>query len=253
MPLSTIEFSSDALGRTARMNVLVPNSAKRYYPVLYVQHGLGDTFATFCDRTDLEQLADALDLIVVMPDAGESWFCNDPRPDGLAWEDHLVVEVVDHIDANFPTIATREGRGQAGFSMGGYGAMMLAMKHPDRFGAVCVNAGSFAFGHALRADRPERSALMQAVAPPGGAYDLWVLAEKLAETLAGDGPSMAIRFDVGGNDHLLDVNRRFHDLLEELGIAHQYEEVEGGHQWVYVDRQLPTTLQFAAKHLADAQ
>ena len=249
MPLSTIEFSSAALGRPAKFNVIVPDSGKQQYPVLYVQHGLGDTFATFCDRTDLEQQAAAYDLIVVTPDAGESWFCNDPRPDGLAWEDHLAVELVDHIDANFPTIATREGRGQAGFSMGGYGAMMFAMKHPDRIGVVCANAGSFSFGHALRPDRPERSAFMQAVAPPGGAYDLWVLAEKLAT----EGPAMAIRFDVGGSDHLLDVNRRFHDLLEELGIAHQYEEVEGGHQWVYVNRQLPTTLQFAAEHLADAR
>ncbi|HYW80408.1 MAG TPA: hypothetical protein VE890_12565, partial [Thermoguttaceae bacterium] len=98
-------------------------------------------------------------------------------------------------------------------------------------------------------DRPERNALMQAVAPPGGVYDLWVLAEKLAMGC----PAMAIRFDVGENDHLLEINRCFHDRLEELGIAHQYEEVEGGHQWVYVNRQLPKTLQFAAEHLADAR
>jgi len=249
MPLSTIEFDSTALGRKTNFNVFVPDGGKRHYPVLYVQHGLGDTFATFCDRTDIQQCVEGLELIVVMPDAGESWFCNDPRPDGLAWEDHLAIELVDHVDASFPTIATREGRGQAGFSMGGYGAMMFAMKHPARFSVVSVNAGSFAFGHELRPDRPERSAMMQAVAPPGGPSDLWVLAEKLAT----DGPSMAIRFDVGRSDHLLEINRRFHGRLEELDVAHQYEEVEGGHQWVYVNRQLPTTLRFAVENLADAR
>ena len=116
-----------------------------------------------------------------MPDAGESWYCNDPRPGGFAWEDHLAVEVVDYIDANFPTIAAREGRGHAGFSMGGYGAMMLGLRHPDRFSVVSTVAGSFLFGHALRPDRPERSAFMQAVAPPGGKYDLWEVVKTLRD------------------------------------------------------------------------
>ena len=158
------------------------------------------------------------------------------------------MEVVDFVDANFPTIASREGRGQAGFSMGGYGAMMLGMKNPDRFSVICTNAGSFAFGHALRPDRPERSAFMQAVAPPGGKYDLWELAGQCATGVA----SPAVRFDVGTGDHLLDVNRRFHALLEELGMCHEYEEVEGQHKWIYVNRQLPATLKFVTEHLAAA-
>jgi len=125
MSLNTIEFSSALLARPVKMNVLVPKGGRSRYPVLYLQHGLGDTFETFCVRTDVERFVENLNLIVVMPDADDSWFCNDPRPGGLAWEDHLAVEVVDYVDANFPTIANREGRGQAGFSMGGYGAMML--------------------------------------------------------------------------------------------------------------------------------
>lgn len=246
MALTTVEFSSEALARTARMNVLIPDGIASPCPVLYLHHGLGDTYTTFAQRTDLEQYVQQHNLIVVTPDAGDSWFCNDPRPGGLAWEEHLAVEVVDYMDANFPTIAAREGRGLAGFSMGGYGAIMLGMKHPDRFSAISTHAGSFAFGHALRPDRPERSAFMQAVAPPGGPYDLW----QLAPRLAADGPDMAIRFDVGKGDHLLEINRRLHALLEELGIKHEYEEVDGGHQWAYVNRQLPVTLQYASEHLA---
>ena len=252
MPVETVEFHAESLGRSAKMNVLVPTTGRRRYPVLYMQHGLGDTFATFFDRTGLELRASDCELIVVTPDAGESWFCNDPRPGGLAWEDHLAVELVDHVDAHFPTIAAPAGRAMGGFSMGGYGAMMLALRHPDRFSAVCVQAGSFAFGHELRPDRPERSAFMRAVAPPGGKYDLFVLAERFSAAAA-DAPTMAIRFDVGGDDHLLDHNRRFHARLDELGIDHEYEEVEGGHEWRYVDRQLPTTLRFVTQHLAPAE
>lgn len=247
--LETVEVPSKALGRTAKINVLLPRDSSRRYPVLYIQHGLGDTHATFFWRTKLQEYAADIAVIIVTPDAGESWFCNDPRSAGLAWEDYIGSEVVDYVDENFSTIAERRGRGMAGFSMGGYGAMMLAMRHADRFSAVCTQAGSFSFGHELRPDRPGRSEFMLAVAPPGGQYDLYVLAEKLAAGRV----EMAIRLDVGVNDHLLEANRKFHAHLERLGVVHEYEEVEGGHQWVYVDRQLPSTLKFISRHLAKAE
>ena len=250
MAVETVAFESAVLGRTAEMNVLVPEAGRSRYPTVYIHHGLSDTYETFFARTDLEEYARDVEMIIVTPDGAEGWYCNDPREGGLAWEDHIASEVVQHVEANFPAMDTRQGRAMAGFSMGGYGAMMLALKHANRFAAVCTQAGSFAFGHELRPDRPERSAFMQAVAPPGGEYDLYVITEELA---ASGGTAMAIRFDVGTDDHLLEHNRQFHAHLERLGIAHEYEEVQGGHEWSYVNRQLPTTLSFLAGHLADAR
>jgi enterochelin esterase-like enzyme len=247
MSLKTVSFSSAALRATATLNVLVPDGDLRY-PVLYLHHGLGDTFETFCRATEIEQYVGNLDLIVAMPDARDSWFCNDPRPAGLAWEDHLAVELVDFVDSAFPTIPDRGARGLAGFSMGGYGAMMLGLNHTDRFSTISTHAGSFAFGHALRADRPERSDFMRAVAPPGGKYDLWEIARKLTTKTQ----RVAIRCDVGTNDHLLRYNRDLHARLKELGVDHEYEEVAGGHEWDYVNRRLPVTLAFMTKHLSKA-
>jgi len=232
------------------MNVLLPTTGKTRYPVAYIQHGLGDTYATYFANTDLEAFAADVELIVVTPEGGAGWYCNDPRDGGLAWEDHVACEVVDYVDANYPTIAARKGRAMAGFSMGGYGAMMLALKHAESFAAVCAQSGSFAFGHQLRPDRPERSAFMQAVAPPGGQYDVFAITEQLA---AAGGTDLAIRFVVGDSDHLLDVNRSFHAHLTDLGITHEYEEVQGGHQWSTVNRQLPDALSFIANHLAPAE
>ena len=250
MAIETVAFESGLLGRVVEMNVLVPATGKSRYPAVYFQHGLGDTYATFFECTDLEAYGRDIELIIVTPDGGDGWYCNDPREGGIAWEDHIATEVVQHVEANFPAIDSRKGRAMAGFSMGGYGAMMLAMKHANRFAAVCTQAGSFAFGHELRPDRPERSAFMQAVAPPGGEYDLYAITEELA---ASGGTEMAVRFDVGGNDHLLEHNRQFHAHLERLGIDHEYEEVAGGHEWSTVNRQLPTTLSFLARHLAPAR
>ena len=249
MTVETVEFESKALGGTGRMNVLVPDTDKARYPTVYMQHGVGDTHETFFAETELAEYARQVELIIVTPDGAEGWYCNDPRDGGAAWEDHIAREVVNHVDTDFPTIASPAGRALAGFSMGGYGAMMLALKHPYRFAAACAHAGSFAFGHALRPDRPQRSAFMQAVAPPGGRYDLFTITEALA---ALGGVDVAIRFAVGTSDHLLDVNRQFHAHLEALGMAHEYAEVDGGHQWSTVNRELPAMLAFLARHLAAA-
>jgi len=246
MRLQTVEMQSALFGCSVSMNVIAPETNETCYPVVYFHHGLGDTYEAVARKTAIVRLATERGLSVVMPDAGESWFCNDPREGGFPWEDHLAVEIVDFIDARFPTIAAREGRAQSGFSMGGYGAMLFALLHPDRFAAVAARAGSYAFGHELRPDRPERSEFMQAVAPPGRRYDLFRLAERLTRTDV----QPAIRFDVGLDDHLLEINRRFHRRLDEVGLAHEYRETEGAHRWTWVDEHLPETLDFLRSHLA---
>ena len=65
---------------------------------------------------------------------GGSFYTNSPVTGN--WEDFIVRDLVGNIDANYRTIARAESRGIAGHSMGGYGAMMLAMKHPELFSAV---------------------------------------------------------------------------------------------------------------------
>jgi len=246
MSVQIVEFSSEVLGGPVEFSVICPKESDRRWPVLYLHHGLGDTHQTFGSYTDIDQYSSERGLIVVMPSASDSWFVNDIRPGGLAWEDHLVGELVEYVDSKFPTIPSREGRALSGFSMGGYGAVMYAFKHPGRFSAVSTHAASVMFGHQLRPDRPQRTEFMLAVAPPGGKYDLWELAEQLAT----DGPQISIRMDVGVNDHQLEYNRQFHSLLDDLQIVHDYEEVQGGHEWQYVNRQLPATLDFITNSLS---
>lgn len=242
MPLQTIAFASTTLETTVRLNVCVPAAHEGPCPAVYCYHGLGDTQATFTERSGIAALSDRLGLVTVMPDAGRSWHVNDTRPGGAAWEDYLAGELVDYVEEHFPVRPDRQGRGLAGFSMGGYGALLYAFRHPERFGAAASLAASVSFGHELRPDRPERSEFMMAVAPPGGDCDLWVLAERLSS----EAERPAIRMEVGDNDHLLEHNRRFHARLEEVGIDHEYEEVSGSHGWEYVNRRLPAALAFLA-------
>lgn len=240
----TIESTS--LGMDIGICVQVPDFDEKF-PVVYMQHGLGDDQNTPWERSRLMPLAEEHPLIVVTADAKGSWFVNDERSGKLLWEDFFVYELPVYIEENFPAIASREGRGQCGFSMGGYGAMLYGLKHPDRFAAVSTHSGSFIFGHEYRKDRPERAAFMEAVAPPGGKYDLFRIVEELK---AQAGPLPAIRCDIGEGDHLLEQNRRFHAHLKANGIAHVYKENSGSHHWSYVDEHLSESLKFFSEKLS---
>ena len=90
----------------------------------------------------------AYDLIVVMPDAGNSWYVNWAKSeDGQKnnWEDGMIKDLIGHVDASYRTIARREGRAINGLSMGGYGGLMLGLKHADMFCSVGSHSGAIAY------------------------------------------------------------------------------------------------------------
>src|SRR5262249_13403413 len=94
------------------------------------------------------EYARAYDLIVVMPDVGNSWYANWAASDEGQkndWEDFIVKDLIGHVDSTFRTVAAREGRAINGLSMGGYGALMLGLKHPDVFCSVGSHSGAVAF------------------------------------------------------------------------------------------------------------
>ena len=245
MPFDKRIIESEALGSDNDITVFVPDVERERFATVYLYHGLGDDNTTPWERTGLYGLAEEHELIIVTADAGRGWFCNDGRGErAVRWEDYFAFELPAYIEENYPAAPAGSARGLCGFSMGGYGAMMLAMRHPGRFAAVSAHSGSFSFGHEYRADRPERTAFMKAVAPPGGDYDLFRLAGEL-----GAGAVPSIRFDIGRGDHLLDHNRSFHARLDECGIEHRYTENGGEHSWSYVGEHLHDSLDFFTAEL----
>ena len=128
--------------------------------------------------------------------------------------------------------------------MGGYGALMLALRHPDVFGSAFSMSGSLYFA-AMPHPRGEeyQDELVKLVAPAN--YDLFRLAEQARQ----QGTVPAVRFDCGTEDILVGCNRQFHARLDELGIEHQYAESPGAHDMEYWQRQFPANLDFAAEKL----
>ena len=134
LDLDTVEFFSPAVDRTMKYNILLPHdydTSTERYPVLYLLHGLTQNYTAWGLSNGAPFYAGLYDdLIVVMPDVGNSWYVNWSVNEGGQkndWEDHVVRDVVNHVDWNFRTIAKREGRAITGLSMGGYGAITLGL------------------------------------------------------------------------------------------------------------------------------
>lgn len=151
--LQTVTFHSPAVGRDMKFDIILPpdyDAGDRRYPVLYLLHGYMQNYTVWGRSLGAAFHAQQIgELIVVMPDAGNSWYINYAEsPDGQLnrWEDHIMEDLIGYVDANFHTEARREGRAIAGLSMGGYGALMLALRHPDKFVSVASTSG--ALGHA---------------------------------------------------------------------------------------------------------
>jgi len=126
------------------------NSSTVRFPVLYLLHSYGETpdswiKSPYTQGLNIQSTMDSLiakgdirEMIVVMPDCsnryGGSWYTNSETT-GL-WVDFIAGELVNFIDKNYHTLANSSSRGIAGHSMGGYGALKIAMKRPDVFGFV---------------------------------------------------------------------------------------------------------------------
>lgn len=115
-------------------------SGKRY-PVLYFLHGASCNYTTASKVIGIEQRLS--DVIVVMPEAGQYGFYSDWDDQSIAqkWETYHLNQLIPFIDRNLRTIAAKEGRGVAGFSMGGLGAMRYAVDRPELFAAAATLSG----------------------------------------------------------------------------------------------------------------
>jgi len=169
--VTTVEFFSPAVDRTMKYNIVLPpdyETSDERYPVLYLLHGLSQNYTSWSRLGAPFYAREIGRLIVVMPDGGNSWYVNwaeSGEGQKNDWEDHIVRDVVSHVDRNFRTIDRREGRAIAGLSMGGYGALTLGLRHSEMF--ISIGSTSGALEHARQAterlragivgSRPERS------------------------------------------------------------------------------------------------
>lgn len=236
-------FASASLGRTMAYRVLLPpdyNSASNTsYRVLYLLHGLGGGYLDWSTRTDLATFARALPLIVVMPEGDNSWYTNAAQ-DGPRFEDYIADDLILDVERKYRVIRTNGGRAIAGLSMGGYGALKIALKHSGSYAAAGSFSGAFPITDPGYADLfpSERDHIERIFGPPGdptrAANDIFSIAER-APTAA----APPLYFDTGTTDRIaLAGSRRLAEILQRRGYRYEFHEVPGGHSWEYWNRSL---------------
>jgi S-formylglutathione hydrolase FrmB len=248
---------SAALGRSMRYRVLLPENYEvslQRYPVLYLLHGLGGNYTDWTTRSNVAEYSRTLPLIIVMPDAGNQWYTN--ADDGSArYEDYILTDLQADVVEKYRTVNSRYGRAIAGLSMGGFGALKLALKRPAGFAVVGSFSGAFAAtrdGELERLIGSGEAKRMQAIFGPAGSRtrqenDVFTLAGALKPAAA---PYVYIDCGIADNS-LIAANRDVVAALHKAGIAYEYHEVPGAHTWDYWDRRVREFLPLLVKRLAN--
>lgn len=206
------------------------------YPVLYLLHGLGGSYRDWLDRTNLLAYSARLRLIVVLPDAANSWYANSATDSTLRFADYIGKDVVEYVDAHFRTLPFPQARYIAGLSMGGYGALELATANPGRFSFAGSLSGAFT---PIR-DWDQES-VVQAFGPVGSEARKEADFARLLRS-ADTARLPYYYLDCGESDPLLSGSREVASILSERKLPYEYHEVRGVHEWEYWNRRLPRLL-----------
>jgi S-formylglutathione hydrolase FrmB len=269
LPVKTVEFNSESVGRKMKYNVVLPAQYEQTtdrYPVLYLLHGFSSNYTAWA-RLGVPEHARSYDLIVVMPDVGNSWYVNWAKSeDGQKnrWEDGIIKDLIGHADATYRTIAKREGRAINGLSMGGYGGLLLGLKHPDLFCSIGSHSGAVAFaktaGERMKEGKEQTRPNREPSTKPDpriGIEGFSSQAERTpkgkifatVEDCAANDPFQLvlkiprdklphIYLDCGTEDRLLESNQAFMKMLIENKIPFTYAQSGGGHVGAYWTREV---------------
>ncbi|HYE17708.1 MAG TPA: alpha/beta hydrolase-fold protein [Tepidisphaeraceae bacterium] len=233
--LKHAEYQSAAMKTAVGYNVYLPpgyddaDNAQKRYPVIYWLHGLNQSENTNQyppKNVDAAIKSGAIPpIIVIYVSGGGRTFYVDSADGKLLSETTLTRELIPHVDATYRTIAKREGRAIQGMSMGGWGALRIAMGHPELFSSVVAFAPSLRTPENLAETYPDILNRMFG----GDSKRFWAahplkLARDRADVLKAQ---MPIAFYCGNKDHLLPGSQEMKKLLVELGIPHEYAEVDG--------------------------
>lgn len=260
--IDTLVMHSDVMNRDIEVIVVKPSAPtqpvikgkkakttpveQKHYPVVYLLHGAyGHSRSWLEIKPNLPEIADEKGMIFVTPSALNSWYFDSPKLKDFQYETFVTKTLVEYIDSQYNTIPTREARAITGLSMGGHGAMFLAIRHKDIFGAC----GSMSGGLDIRPfplnwNIPD---VLGEMAANMNEWNTHTVATAL-ETLQNH--DLEITFDCGEDDFFLEVNKDVHKRLLGRGIDHDFTTRPGGHTSEYWNNSLDYHLLFFSKYFA---
>ena len=199
------------------------------FPVVYLLHGFANNHAQWTGYTNVELYAEERRIAIVNISGENKAYAKAGADD---FKRFVSEELPEFVTNYFPISTKPEDTYIAGLSMGGYGAFMHGLTHPERFHAI----GAFSAGIQINPASFASDPLAGDPGEPTAEYDLHALAKAIAE----EGKSFpAIYTACGMDDFLFAANKDFAAELEELGADVTWKEVPGfGHEWRFWDQQV---------------
>jgi len=242
--VDTVSIYSNSMHKQIKCVVIKPDvykNKKNTFPVVYLLHGFGGNFSNWVTKVpELKNYADTYQIMIVCPDGNyASWYFDSPVDSASRYETYEGTEVVNYIDQHYHTIADAAHRAITGLSMGGHGALFLALRHATVFGAAGAISGGVDLTESKRRfDVAKRIGDTVINADNWHDYSVLNLIEKYTAT------PVKIIFDCGTKDIFIEGNRRLHQKMLELKIPHDYTERPGEHNWAYWKNAIPYQLLF---------
>jgi len=286
-------IQSAALGRPLAVAIYRPDDPppRSGWPVLYLLHGLNGSYRDWPSQGGIQETLDQLiaarrirPMVVVMPDAGNSWYVDSAAIGGPGnFETAILDDLPRAIEQDLPVRRQRGGRAIAGLSMGGFGALRLAFKWPDRYCAVASLSGAIwqnmpldglgdATVHATGGDyfrRVDPATIVSGIdRPPGAGHFGGVFGKPfdaqrfnaanvftlLAEQLHAGARLPAIYLTVGDHDshNLWRGSIALYETLMADGVNVDFRITGGDHAWSLWRKSIEDALVFVDSKFIDA-
>ena len=230
--VDTVSVFSAKMKKEIKNVVVVPEnySDKKHYPVVYLLHGYSDNYAKWIKTVpNIKNLSNKYQFIIVCPDGGySSWFMDSPIDSTFQYETYITKELLPFVDSHYSTIRNRNERAITGLSMGGHGALYLAIRNKDLFGS----AGSMSGGVDLRSSTKKYD-IAKRIGDIETNPTIWDdrSVVNMVESLRNKELNLII--DCGVSDFFYQINASLHRRLLALNIYHDYIERPGEHNWDY--------------------
>ena len=241
----TDSIDSKILGCEVKCNVYLPDGfddSVTQYPVVYLLHGLSDTYEGWAGHGNMQTIADRLiasgdaaEMVIIMPNAGH----NNPREvlngyfntPGRNYEDFFFQELMPQMESKYRCIGDKKHRAIMGLSMGGGGSTVYCQHHPDMFSSCyAMSPWLDEKGEVGWNDPDDQLAVVCRSVHEHSAIDFVANAD---ESTVAALKTVKWTFDIGDDDWLLPLSVDMHYKMQEKGIPHEFRVRDGDHNWYY--------------------
>ncbi len=262
--MESLSMYSSILGQEVKYSICLPADyflGNQKYPVTYLLHGLGDDETSWLEYGRINQVADQMvkegevvPMIFVIPQGFRTYYMND-YAGKFNYQDMFIKELIPFIDSTYRTIPDKIHRATMGYSMGGFGALILPLKNPEVI-STCVPLSI-----SIRTDKQYMEE------DSSGWNNQWgsifggvgkIGKDRLTDYYKQNNPfhsylqnnlsklkELKIFIDNGDDEQTLcRSNEELHILMREKGIPHEFRVRDGGHSFNYWYSAIPNALRF---------